>query len=684
MKKFFASLVLILVLFGSCTFAFASDSADALYELGLFLGTGKNADGSPNFSLNRVPTRAEAVTMLVRLLGKEEEALAGDWETPFSDVNGWAEPYIGYAYANGLTKGISNETFGSSNASNETQYLTFVLRAMGYDDTKGDFAWNKARALSDEIGITSANAASKTFTRADVADISYNALDVSMKGSDQSLAEKLIKERVFTAEDYYDVSGQLKENSVSRSKSSAIIPFGDDEINDSLLALNPDRIEKPFSDDGRLYHVIWNDHSMWGKITNALDKTHIGYSKEAGEVIDSQCDWTGTRVEVYLCDNGTTSYMVEKFVPGGKVHAYKYSTDIGDIDPQTSRFKLPFGEEEVNRLLLSLKPDNVVKAMRDNDRLYHVVWNNTEAFNKVAAALDSSCIASSKNDYGIVATSYNWTGTRVELYLADDGKTNYSVEQFTGDGKHHYISYSNRFVDIYRNNQKAGAAEQIDSIPIGIAEINADLIAMNADRIQEAGQKDGKQYHIIWNDIDMFTDVLEYMNSSEVSEWNVSERIIPSQMEMTGTRVEIVDIGTVIYHVEKISDNMIYDVSFTNAKTKETASQKNTRFTLEKLPIGIRRINDELFTMRPDYVFEAGYLDGTMYHMRWNDTSMCGKLIELLNSLFDSNIKKEEDCFITDMQWSGTRVEITDGEYPSYKVESFDGKGNAYMTSYYF
>ena len=88
MKKFFASLVLILVLFGSCTFAFASDSADALYELGLFLGTGKNADGSPNFSLNRVPTRAEAVTMLVRLLGKEEEALAGDWETPFSDVNG--------------------------------------------------------------------------------------------------------------------------------------------------------------------------------------------------------------------------------------------------------------------------------------------------------------------------------------------------------------------------------------------------------------------------------------------------------------------------------------------------------------------------------------------------------------------------------------------------------------------
>lgn len=50
-------------------------------------------------------TRSEAVTMLVRLLGRENEALSGKWETPFTDVPAWAEPYVGLAYENGLTTG---------------------------------------------------------------------------------------------------------------------------------------------------------------------------------------------------------------------------------------------------------------------------------------------------------------------------------------------------------------------------------------------------------------------------------------------------------------------------------------------------------------------------------------------------------------------------------------------------
>ena len=40
-------------------------------------GTGTGADGAPVYELDRAPTRNEAVTMLVRLLGKEEEALDG-------------------------------------------------------------------------------------------------------------------------------------------------------------------------------------------------------------------------------------------------------------------------------------------------------------------------------------------------------------------------------------------------------------------------------------------------------------------------------------------------------------------------------------------------------------------------------------------------------------------------------
>ena len=115
MKKAIAFLVVLALLFGALSVAFAADeeavtAAEELKALGLFSGVGTNADGTTDFDLDREPTRSEAVTMLVRLLGKEAEALAGTWETPFTDVATWAKPYVGYAYANGLTKGTGEHT----------------------------------------------------------------------------------------------------------------------------------------------------------------------------------------------------------------------------------------------------------------------------------------------------------------------------------------------------------------------------------------------------------------------------------------------------------------------------------------------------------------------------------------------------------------------------------------------
>ena len=63
--------------------AFAADfehCADARRELDLFRGTDKG------YELDRVPTRAEAAAMLVRLLGAEEDAMALSYTAPYTDV----------------------------------------------------------------------------------------------------------------------------------------------------------------------------------------------------------------------------------------------------------------------------------------------------------------------------------------------------------------------------------------------------------------------------------------------------------------------------------------------------------------------------------------------------------------------------------------------------------------------
>lgn len=146
--KILCILLACVMLFSTMTTAFAASSeaaeaAESLHALGLFNGTGTNEDGAPNYDLDREPSRAEAVTMLVRLLGKEEEAKNGTWTTPFTDVADWAKPYVGYAYTNGLTSGTSATTFGGTATVTASQYLTFILRALGYQSGT-DFQWDKA------------------------------------------------------------------------------------------------------------------------------------------------------------------------------------------------------------------------------------------------------------------------------------------------------------------------------------------------------------------------------------------------------------------------------------------------------------------------------------------------------------------------------------------------------------
>lgn len=184
--------------------------ADDLNALGLFQGSGTDENGSPIYNLDRAPTRAEAVTMLVRLLGKEAEAQAGEWEVPFTDLSGanaWALPYVGYAYANGLTNGESETLFGTQTLCSAQMYCTLVLRSLGYSDTapeadggKADFAYADALDFACQLGLLDAVTAQGDFLRDEVAAVSYAALAAPLKGSETLLIEKLAEDGAVDAQ----------------------------------------------------------------------------------------------------------------------------------------------------------------------------------------------------------------------------------------------------------------------------------------------------------------------------------------------------------------------------------------------------------------------------------------------------------------------------------------------------
>lgn len=165
-----------------------ASAAEALNALGLFQGTDKG------YELDRAPTRLEALIMLIRLSGKEVDALyLSEAESPFEDTPAWdgAAQYLGYAHENGLIEGGAK--FDPNGAADAQMYITFVLKALGYTDAS-ESSWEK---LAKDAGLIGENGIDG-FTRGDAAIISFAALDAAVQGETGKLSDKLMSEGVIS------------------------------------------------------------------------------------------------------------------------------------------------------------------------------------------------------------------------------------------------------------------------------------------------------------------------------------------------------------------------------------------------------------------------------------------------------------------------------------------------------
>ncbi len=176
-----------------------TELASKLSELGLFQGVGDSGSGAADFDLDRAPTRVEALVMLIRALGKDTEAKAYPKTHPFTDVPAWADGYVSYAYDNALTKGVSAARFGAGDTASSDEYLTFMLRALGYTEgVYNEFTWDASQALAAWCGILPVKVNWTQFLRSDAVDVTCAALFANLKGSKTTLHEHLASQGVFT------------------------------------------------------------------------------------------------------------------------------------------------------------------------------------------------------------------------------------------------------------------------------------------------------------------------------------------------------------------------------------------------------------------------------------------------------------------------------------------------------
>jgi len=198
MMKKICAMILSLCMLCSGVSVFAAkhtNQADILADLGLFHGTDNGYD------LDSSLTRAQSATMLVRLLGEEETALASKESSRFADVpdEHWAAPYVMYCFQSGITKGTGEDTFSPEQDITAQEFVTLVLRLMGYEaepETALDIAVDTELFGTQIQRELSGN----PFLRDDMVYICYRALKTLCKDG-EALSEKLVDAGVITADD---------------------------------------------------------------------------------------------------------------------------------------------------------------------------------------------------------------------------------------------------------------------------------------------------------------------------------------------------------------------------------------------------------------------------------------------------------------------------------------------------
>lgn len=208
------------------------DAAEALYCLGLLDGSGTQADGTPNFNLGGRMTRGEAITMVVRLTGGKTEAESHIYPHPFSDVADWGNPYVGYAYTYGISSGIGDGVFGFQREITQAEYLTMLLRAIGYEEVD----WRDPYATAAQVGLVEGEDYTRAapFLRGDMALLSQSILDVPVAGESYTLYEAL------------DMRGELKQRNLP-TPTVSITPGPSTTISNQITVTSGDELLTQFA-----------------------------------------------------------------------------------------------------------------------------------------------------------------------------------------------------------------------------------------------------------------------------------------------------------------------------------------------------------------------------------------------------------------------------------------------------
>ncbi|WP_370813929.1 S-layer homology domain-containing protein [Butyricicoccus pullicaecorum] len=374
--------VLAMVLAFACTFSMfagakvfedvpaGSDYSEAitmLSDLGVIQG---KDDGK--YHPEDTITRAEACAMIARLMTGDPKVSQYVGAQSFSDVQkgSWKDSAIGYCYINGIVIGVGNNKFEPDRAITDAEFVTMVVRAMGYEtaDMKQNYPFSymsnaQAMGLLDGTNMV----ASTDALRGEDAQVIYNALF-----ADYARGAKLVNTTHGTSVESYPTLAESvwglqraavgtwdKDNkddekaTLTNCKAHTWVVVGADKKNEGNILAYP--IE---DDETDVYASEKNKYVPYSFKYEGDIEAIKGYQVELwGEGKHGEPTWEKGEGKFVYSDNWTIKAI--KTVKGQK--AYDYNASMADKKDDNGEIVL--GEET---LKLESVADNAKELSKEN------------------------------------------------------------------------------------------------------------------------------------------------------------------------------------------------------------------------------------------------------------------------------------------------------------------------------
>ena len=198
------------------------EAIEVLQAVGVMVG-----DEDGNFNPDEYVTRNEMAVVMSNLLALNVSNFTSS-SILFTDVPDWAAPYVAACYADGITSGTSDTTYGGDDTVTAAQAGLMMLKALGYFQYSSDFGsdWQLAavrQASSIDLYDGIDAGASTAMTRNEVAQLALNALEATMVEASSDGSTIVVGDITVSSNVSYD------ERTTS-STSSQYTAISDDEI----------------------------------------------------------------------------------------------------------------------------------------------------------------------------------------------------------------------------------------------------------------------------------------------------------------------------------------------------------------------------------------------------------------------------------------------------------------------